>query len=86
MTRDRVYLQIILAPSRENLRLYFASLKLFQATSCLIGRDAMLTSGSKSVTVTRVVTSTVSTVSITSDFTAGMLANGPTCRKWTLHG
>ena len=83
MTRDRVYLQIILAPSRENLRLYFASLKLFQATSCLIGRDAMLTSGSKSVTVTRVVTSTVS---ITSAFTAGMLANGPTCRKWTLHG
>ena len=26
-----------------------------------------------------------STVSITSDFTMGMLANGPTCRKWRLH-
>ena len=36
-----VYLQIILAPSKENLRLYFAFLKLFQAASGLIGRDAV---------------------------------------------
>ena len=76
-----VYLQIILAPSKENLRLYFAFLKLFQAASGLLGCDAVLTSRSKSVTGTRVVTSTVS---ITSDFTAGMLANRPTCTKWRL--
>ena len=38
-----VYLQIILAPSKENLRLNFALLKLFQAVSGLLGRDAALT-------------------------------------------
>lgn len=38
-----VYLQIILAPYKQNLLLYFALLKLFQAASGLLRRDAALT-------------------------------------------